>query len=143
MASKNRVQIRINGKDYTVVGEESPEYIQKVALYIDRKMNEVMKTNDRLSTSMAAVLTAINVADDYFKNIDTTDCLRTQVQQYIEELNKCAIELKRYEKENRELNEEIQQLKIELAKKETQLNIDRSLKGNRAKMENINKYRIK
>jgi len=62
MAEKNKVEVRIAGKDYTLVGCESEEYIQKVALYIDKKMTEIMRMNNKLSTSMASVLTAVNVA---------------------------------------------------------------------------------
>jgi len=52
MAEKNKVEVRIAGKDYTLVGCESEEYIQKVALYIDKKMTEIMRMNNKLSTSM-------------------------------------------------------------------------------------------
>jgi hypothetical protein len=38
MTSKNRLEVRIAGKDYKLVGIESEEYIQKLALYIDKKM---------------------------------------------------------------------------------------------------------
>jgi cell division protein ZapA len=121
MASKTKVEVKINGKDYTVIGVESEEYIQKVALYIDKKMNEITNLNNRLSTSMAAVLTAINVADDYFKTLEALDNLRNQIQQYIQELDEATSELEKYKKENEELKETIQQLQIDLVRKETEL----------------------
>jgi cell division protein ZapA len=37
MTPKNKVNVRIAGKDYTLVGTESDEYIQKVGLYIDKR----------------------------------------------------------------------------------------------------------
>ncbi len=148
MASKNKVEVRIRGKDYTVMGFESEEYIQKVSLYIDKKMVEVSKSNDRLSTSMAAVLTAINVADDYFKNIEALDNLRAQVQQYLNELDASSSKLKEYKEENKQLRESIQQLQIDLAKKETELddfvnNFDNPSRKNTVKIENARKLRAK
>ena len=43
MAEKNRVEVRIAGKDYILVGSDTDEYIQKIALYVDKKMNEIIR----------------------------------------------------------------------------------------------------
>ena len=67
LTAKNKVELRIAGKDYSVVGTEPVEYIHRVGLYVDRKMTEILRLNNKLSTSLAAVLTAINVVDDLFK----------------------------------------------------------------------------
>ncbi|MGE4282708.1 MAG: cell division protein ZapA, partial [Clostridia bacterium] len=139
---------RIHGKDYTVMGMESEEYIQKVALYIDRKMNEVSGTSNKLSTSMAAVLTAINVADDYFQNLEALDNLRNQVQQYIQELDDCSLELEDYKKENEKLKNNIQQLKMDMVRKETELKdfisaFDYPIRDNTVKIDNARKFRAK
>ena len=40
---KNRVKISIDGKSFTLVGEESEEHIRSVAAYIDEKMTESVK----------------------------------------------------------------------------------------------------
>lgn len=148
MTSKNKVEVRICGKDYTVVGKESNEYIQKVALYIDKKMEEVTKSNSKLSTSMAAVLTAINVADDYFKNMESMDDLKEQIQQYANKLDEVNNDLERYKEENEILKDIIQDLKIELAKKETELedfisNFDHTSKNNTVKIDSARKMRAK
>ncbi|MCG8502034.1 MAG: cell division protein ZapA [Firmicutes bacterium] len=148
MASKNKVEVRIYGKDYTVVGSESEEYIQKVALYIDKKMAQVNHSNSKLSTSMAAVLTAINVADDYFKNTEALDNLREQIQQYLKELDARTLTLKDYKEENEKLKETIQQLQIELAKKETELEdfittFDYGPKNNTVRIDSTRKMRAK
>ncbi len=148
MASKNKVEVRIYGKDYTVVGSESEEYIQKVALYIDKKMAQVNHSNSKLSTSMAAVLTAINVADDYFKNTEALDNLREQIQQYLKELDARTLTLEDYKKENEKLKETIQQLQIELAKKETELEdfittFDYGPKNNTVRIDSTRKMRAK
>ncbi len=79
VADKNKVNVRIAGKDYTLVGNETEEYIQKVALYVDKKLNTIMNQNSKLSTSMASVLTAINIADDYFKACENIDNLSKEL----------------------------------------------------------------
>lgn len=66
---KNRVKITIDGKNFTLVGEETEEHMRDVAAYIDKKMAEVRQKAAvvALDASLAYVLTSINVADDYFK----------------------------------------------------------------------------
>lgn len=66
---KNRVKISIDGKSFTLVGEETEEHMRQVAEYIDQKMAEVRQkaVAVTLDSSLAYVLTSINVADDYFK----------------------------------------------------------------------------
>lgn len=66
---KNRVKISIDGKGFTLVGEESEEHLRQVASYIDEKIAEVREkaVAVTLDSSLAYVLTSINVADDYFK----------------------------------------------------------------------------
>ena len=66
---KNRVKISIDGKSFTLVGEETEEHMRQVAAYIDNKMTEIRQkaVAVTLDSSLAYVLTSINVADDYFK----------------------------------------------------------------------------
>lgn len=66
---KNRVKISIDGKSFTLLGEEPEEHIRSVAAYIDRKMAEIREkaVAVTLDSSLAYVLTSVNVADDYFK----------------------------------------------------------------------------
>ena len=64
---KIKTTVNIGGKEYQLTGYESEEYIHKVAIYVDRKMAEIRKNFFNLSTTMASVLTAINVADELMK----------------------------------------------------------------------------
>ena len=71
---KNRVKISIDGKSFTLVGEETEEHMRQVAEYIDLKMTEIRQkaVAVTLDSSLAYVLTSINVADDYFKEMAYT-----------------------------------------------------------------------
>lgn len=60
----NKLQVKICGQEYTLVSDDSREYMLEMADYVDRKMVAVKNQNNRLSTSMAAILVALNVADD-------------------------------------------------------------------------------
>lgn len=121
MTAKNKVEVRISGKDYTLVGAESEEYIQKIALYIDKKMNEVTRMNSKLSTSLAAVLTAVNVADDYFKIRESEANIKKELKRAQEELELLRMERNQLTENNLTLNDDNTNLRLELAKREAEL----------------------
>ena len=64
----NVVTIKINGNEYNLKGEEKEEYLHMVASYVDKKIKNIMGNNEKLSTSSAAILTALNLGDDMFKS---------------------------------------------------------------------------
>lgn len=134
MTSKNKVVIRIAGNDYTLVGVESEEYIQKVGFYIDKKMNEILMRNSRLSTSLAAVLTALNVADDFFKSRESEIAIRKEKEEMSLELERLKMENIKLKDENDALSSKNTSLQLELAKREAELGEVRNSidKGNRA-----------
>lgn len=121
MSGRNKVEVKIGGKEYILVGAESEEYIQKIALYIDRKMNEILKVHSHLSTSMAAVLTAVNVADDLFKVQESEGRLKTQLEKLLGEIEELNAEIKLLTKENKDLSSKNSSLQMELVKREAEL----------------------
>jgi len=121
LENKNKIEVRILGKDYVVKGLESDEYIQRVALYIDKKMNEVSRTDHRLHTVMVAVLTAINVADDYFKSIDSFKELQEELKGKTDDLEKTKVGLKEALEEISTLREKLTEQQFELVKTKTEL----------------------
>lgn len=141
MADRNKVCVRIAGNEYIICGNEPPEYIQRVALYVDRKTTEIMKANHTLSTSMASVLTAINVADEMFKNKEMKESLQQELEQarnIIQELKKDKAELTQ---QLQKTNEENRQLVIELTKREAELSEVRNSLA-KATGENLPKTRL-
>lgn len=121
LSARNKVELRIAGKDYTIVGAEPEEYIQRVGLYIDRKMVEIMRTSNKLSTSLAAVLTAINVADDFFKSHENEQMLKKDLKKLQEQIESLKEENHRLNQENTSMASLNEVLKLDLAKREAEL----------------------
>ncbi len=121
MEEKNKVTARIAGSEYVISGYESPEYMQRIALYVDRKIQEITRKNHLLSTSMAAVLSSINMADDIIRLQEQ----QTKMEDELIELRKSHKELKdessRLRNENDKAKERESQLRIELTRRETEL----------------------
>jgi cell division protein ZapA len=61
------VTVTIYGHEYTLRGEDDAEYVEKVAVYVDRKMNEVAENAGAMSTTKVAILAAINIVDELFR----------------------------------------------------------------------------
>lgn len=81
MAYKNMVSVRVCGKTMTLSGNESVEYITKVANYIENKAEELRssESSKNLSPNLVSVLTSINIADDYFKEITKNQTLLVEL----------------------------------------------------------------
>ena len=69
MSSKTSAQVIIGGRVYTLSGYEEEAYLQKVASYLNSKLEEFKEMPDytKLSGDMKSVLLELNIADDYFK----------------------------------------------------------------------------
>lgn len=63
-AKKNKVTVTICGEEYVVKGETDPEHIERVAALVHQKMMQITMGNPRLPRNRAAVLVALNLADE-------------------------------------------------------------------------------
>ena len=121
MSLKNKVEVKIGGKIYKLVGVDSDEYIQRIGLYVDKKMNEVQRVNTNLSTSMAAVLTALNVADDYVRSKENAQNLERELEETRNRVKQLTAQTENLIVERERLSKQKTDLQLELAKREAEL----------------------
>lgn len=95
---KNKVTVSIAGQEYTMVAVEDEEYVRKVAGHVDGQIREVME-NERLSLANGAVLAALNIADQYFREQTAAENLRRQIKDGLEENAKLKDELSECKRE--------------------------------------------
>lgn len=88
---ENRVTMNICGEEYTLVAEEAPSYMQRVAKYVDGKMSELTGAA-KISRNDAAVLAAVNITDELFKAQEAAENLRRQLKTYLDEANQAKSE---------------------------------------------------
>ena len=88
MSSKTDTEVIIGGKVFTLSGYESEEYLQKVASYINNKINEYNKVESfrRQPMDTQGVLLQLNIADDYFKAKKQISVLEEELQAKEKEL---------------------------------------------------------
>ena len=95
---KNRIVVSIGDKDYTMVAVEDEAYVRRCAELVDQQLKAVSQ-DSRLSLADAAVLAAMNVADLYLKEQETSENLRRQVKENLEEANTLKLELSEAKRE--------------------------------------------
>ena len=69
----NRVSITINSRQYTVVAEESREYIERLGEHINEKVKNVLNGGQNVLGERPIVLAALNICDEYFKALESDD----------------------------------------------------------------------
>jgi cell division protein ZapA len=59
-----RVKISIYDQTYHIAGDLEPEYVEKLAAYVDAKMREVAHSTGTVDSVKVAVLSALAIADE-------------------------------------------------------------------------------
>ena len=95
---QNKVTVTIDGQEYTLVASEDAAYMKKVAAHVDTKISEV-RQGGKVSGTDAAVLAALNMADEYFKSLEAAENLRSQIKESLEESKKLNLELSEAKRE--------------------------------------------
>ena len=75
---KQKTTVRVAGRDYTLVSSDAPDYISRVAAYVDRKITETALAT-RMNVDKAAVLVSLNIADELMKAHDENSRLRREI----------------------------------------------------------------
>jgi cell division protein ZapA len=79
---KNNAEVLIDGKVFTLSGFESEDYLQKVATYLNHKIEDCNDNEGyrKQNAETRSVLLALNVADDYFKAKKQGNSLESDIE---------------------------------------------------------------
>ena len=75
---KQKITVRVAGKEYALVSSDSPEHLSRVAAYVDRRITETTFAT-RLNKENVAVLVSLNMADELMKAHDENARLRREL----------------------------------------------------------------
>ncbi len=80
MDSKNYAEVLIDGNVYTLTGTEEKSYFQKVAGYINDKIDKMRQRPGfaKQSADYQNVMIELNIADDYFKTLEQVSVMEKQ-----------------------------------------------------------------
>jgi len=132
MSSKTSAQVIIGGRVYTLSGYEEEAYLQKVASYLNGKLEEFKEMPDytKLSGDMKSVLLELNIADDYFKAKDQVNQMLTedddkdkQIYDLRHEVIEVQIKYESAQKMIEEYKDKISELQRQIIKLEAEKNV--------------------
>ncbi len=134
---KNDTEVIINNKRYTLSGFESEEYLQKIASFINSKINDLKQSDayKTMDTEMKAVLLEINLADEYFKlkrqfdeSEDDSDSKSNEIYSLKHEIMSLQTKLEKANKEIERLRDQNVDEQKKNVKLETELASERKMK---------------
>ncbi len=81
------ISVEIYDQEYNIKGDLDPEYIRKLAKYLDGKMRSIAGRTRTVDSLRVAVLAALNLADEYHQ---LKARYETTTKQVDEKLGECA-----------------------------------------------------
>lgn len=79
--NKALVRVRIVGEEYTLRTEASPQHTQSVAEHVDRTIRAIMSGGGSVETHKAAILAALQITDELFRERAATASLAGDIRQ--------------------------------------------------------------
>lgn len=109
--SVNRLKANICGTTYTLVSEESLSYMRDLVAQVDSEMADIVANDRRMSTTMAAVLTALTNADKAQKESRAAEELRLELKRVVDDREHLKDQLAAAREEAARLSQEMLQLR--------------------------------
>ena len=85
--------VNIAGKDYHIVSDESGEYVNQLAYFLNEQISATSKNYIGVGLTSVLTLIALILADELHKSIAALERLQEQMEQIQETLRKTEIEL--------------------------------------------------
>ena len=132
---KSETVVTISGKNYTLMGYESDEYMQRVASFVNSRLEEYRKVDSyrRLPADTQNVLVLLNIADEYFKTREQVEQLNEDLERRDKDLYDVKHNLVSETSKNealeatmKEMRDEINQKEKRIVQLETELNHTRA-----------------
>ncbi len=88
---KTKTVVNIGGKEYTLCSYEGAEFVHRVSIKVNEKIEEIRKANPDINNVQIFTLTAINMAEDWVK-------LSDELKEKNKEIEKLTKDLEQYKK---------------------------------------------
>ena len=88
MSDQKSVSVEILGQRYPIRAALDPEYIRRLAAYVDGKIRAAGDSAPSSDPVRLAVLAALNIADELFRHLETSRAAGGSVVERAEELER-------------------------------------------------------
>lgn len=84
---KRALDVEILGQKITISSDADESYMAKVAGYVDEKMQELLRSSKPGAKANIAMLTALNIADEYYRLKDAHEAILNRLNQLSKRLS--------------------------------------------------------
>ncbi len=114
MADKKKITITVSGKNYTLLHDESDDYIHRIAHYLNSKITAASKGGLQLGEPTALVMAAITITDELFKTQKNFNTLKNEIKRMMDEYDQLKIEKQELEDQLTESEKQVDSLSKQL-----------------------------
>ena len=113
----NKVTLTIGGEEYPITAAKDRSYIFELGEYVNVCMDNVLSNNSMLDNKQAAVLSALNICDEFFSYRELADKANKELEVCRGEIDELKEQMKeRSEKAFEERNQKIKDLELQMEK---------------------------
>lgn len=90
---QNRVAVRVAGRNYVLLAQEEEAYVQQVVHFVNDQLRQTLEGSVDMNQVGCALLTCLNLADQYLKDKEIGENLRQQLKALLEENTQLKLQL--------------------------------------------------
>lgn len=94
----NRVTVTIAEREITLLTDGEADFTRRVAQRVDSELSALL-AGGKVSMADACILSAMNIAEELLKEQESSENLRRQLKEYLEESSKLKLELSEAKRE--------------------------------------------
>ena len=83
---KKRFHIKLLGQELSVLSDSGDDHVARVVQYVNDKVEEIERGASNFNTLNIAILAALNIADEYFKEKAAEESKYNQLEDRSEQL---------------------------------------------------------
>ena len=102
-----KIKLMIAGEEYNISTDDDLDYVAQLGQELDKKISSLMRDNARISITQAAIVTALEYADAAKKSEITSENLRAQIQDYLEDAARARTDVEITKRELERVSEEL------------------------------------
>ncbi len=81
----SQIRMKVGGMEYAINSDDDEAYVRELGAKLDRRLSELSRKNTFLSTTMVAVLAALEAYDEAGKKSREIEELRLEIKRLLEE----------------------------------------------------------
>lgn len=88
---KKPIEVSVMGQKLQIRSDSDESYVQEIAVYVDKKIREILARAKSVASTQVVILAAMNIADEFLKykqqNSQTKEAITKKIESVIEHID--------------------------------------------------------